>query len=161
MPPPVRRQETQYAERLSVPLRWWVQAAMMVAALWLAVAVAVPPLVSTAVALAAAALATGALVVYGGSRIRVGGAQFRAGRARIATELLGEVEVLDAEASRRAAGPEADARAYLLLRPYVRRCVRVTLADPADPTPYWLVASRRPEQLAAALRSGMSDRTSE
>ena len=46
---------------------------------------------------------------------------------------------------------EADARAFLLLRPYVKTAVRVDLEDPADPTPYWLLSSRRPEALAAAL----------
>ena len=45
------------------------------------------------------------------------------------------------------AGVDADARAYLLLRPYLKRAVQVDLADPADPTPYWLLqhaTSRNP-----------------
>jgi hypothetical protein len=29
--------------------------------------------------------------------------------------------------------------------------VRVTVRDARDPAPYWLVSSRRPEQLAAAV----------
>ena len=33
-----------YAERLTVPLRWWVQGTMLVASLWLAIVVALPPL---------------------------------------------------------------------------------------------------------------------
>ena len=49
------------------------------------------------------------------------------------------------------AGPEANARAYLVLRPYLKRAVKVEITDPADPTPYWLVSSRRPEDLAGAL----------
>ena len=32
----------EFAERLSVPLRWWVQGTMLVATLWLALVVAVP-----------------------------------------------------------------------------------------------------------------------
>ena len=51
----------------------------------------------------------------------------------------------------RLAGRDADARAYLLLRPYLRRAVRIAIDDPADPTPYWLVSTRRPTRLAAAL----------
>jgi hypothetical protein len=50
------------------------------------------------------------------------------------------------------AGPGADARAYLLLRPYLKRAVRVTVRDDRDPTPYWLVSSRDPEHLATAIR---------
>jgi hypothetical protein len=89
----------------------------------------------------------------------VEGGTFRAGRARIPVELLGAPVALDAPASRRLAGMDADARAYLLLRPYVKRSVQVPVADPEDPTPYWLVSTRRPEQLVAALtRAGAATR---
>ena len=58
---------------------------------------------------------------------------------------------LDPAGTRRQAGVDADARAYLLLRPYVKTSVRVEVTDPADPTPYWLLSSRHPQALAAAL----------
>ena len=62
------------------------------------------------------------------------------GRARISgAATSAAAEPLDAEATRRVAGRDADARAYLLLRPYLKRAVRVTVARPGDPTPYWLV----------------------
>ena len=48
---------------------------------------------------------------------------------------------------------DADARAYLLLRPYLKRGVRVDITDPADPAPYWLVSSRRPDALVSALEA--------
>jgi hypothetical protein len=51
------------------------------------------------------------------------------------------------------AGVDADARAYLVLRPYVKRAVRVPLLDPDDPTPYWLVSCRHPDRVLSALRS--------
>jgi len=57
------------------------------------------------------------------------------------------------------AGPKADARAYLLLRPYVRTGVRIAIEEPNDPTPYWLVSSRRPALLAAELNADASDAT--
>jgi hypothetical protein len=65
--------------------------------------------------------------------------------------LLGTPEQLDKDATRRVLGVEADARAYLVTRPYLKHAVRVPVHDPADPTPYWLVATRHPERLAAAL----------
>ena len=52
-----------------------------------------------------------------------------------------------------AMGPDADARAFLVIRPYLTRAVRVPVTDPADPTPYWLVGSRHPDALAAALNA--------
>ena len=44
-----------------------------------------------------------------------------------------------------------DARAWLLIRGWVDPVVRVRLTDPKDPTPYWLVSSRHPEAVVAAL----------
>jgi hypothetical protein len=92
-------------------------------------------------------------VSFGGVRVRVADDVFRAGRAHIEVRHLGAATALDQEATRRQAGVDADARAYLLLRPYLKRAVRVDLTDPADPTPYWLVSTRHPEALAAALDS--------
>lgn len=147
--------EKAYAERLTVPLRWWVQGTMLVASLWLASVVALPVVASTLVVLAALALMTALFVPYGSARIEVADGSLRAGRARIEQVHLGAATALDADATRRLAGVDADARAFLLLRPYLKRGVRVDIADPADPAPYWLLSTRHPEALAAALtRSG-------
>jgi hypothetical protein len=143
--------ETDYHERLGVPLRWWVQGTMLVASLWLAVVVAVPGPVAYLVTGVAMLLLVAGLLAYGGVRVSVADGVFRAGRAYIEGRHLGVVEALDAEQTRRTAGPGADARAYLVLRPYLKRAVKVQITDPADPTPYWLVCSRHPEDLAGAL----------
>jgi hypothetical protein len=141
----------EYAERLSVPLRWWVQGTMLVASLWLAFAVAMPVLAASLITIVAGSLMAGCFLAYGAARVAVEDGWFRAGRARIALHHLGEAVALDAETTRRAAGVDADARAYLLLRPYLKRAVRVEIADPADPTPYWLVSTRHGEALVRAL----------
>jgi len=140
-----------YAERLGVPLRWWVQGTMLVATLWLAVVVAMPAVgawIVTAVALAALSLG---LWSFGSARISVADGTFRAGRAHIDAPFVGTATALDAEETRRIAGVDADARAYLLLRPYLKRAVKVEITDPADPAPYWLVSTRHPEELAKTL----------
>jgi hypothetical protein len=147
----VGTQDKAYRERLGVPLRWWVQGTMLVASLWLACIVAVPDAVAWVVTAVAMGLLTAGLVSYGSARLQVDEGGFRAGRAWIGPEHLGAAEALDAERTRRVSGPEADARAFLLLRPYVKRAVRVEITDPADPAPYWLVSSRRPEELARSL----------
>jgi hypothetical protein len=74
------------------------------------------------------------------------------GPVRLPATSLGDVEPLDVVAARRLRGVGADARAFTVLRPWIPTGVRVDLVDDVDPTPYWLVASRRPRQLAAALR---------
>jgi hypothetical protein len=92
------------------------------------------------------------LISYGGARVTVADGWLRVGRARIEGAYVGEVAALDAEETRRVAGPQADARAYLVLRPYLKRAVRVEITDPDDPAPYWLVSSRHPDDLAKAVQ---------
>jgi hypothetical protein len=97
------------------------------------------------------ALVAGLLLAYGSARVLVADGELHAGRARIGAEHLGAATALDADATRRLAGVDADARAHLLLRPYLKRAVRVEITDPADPTPYWLVSTRHPDRLAGAV----------
>ena len=85
--------------------------------------------------------------------VTVTGGELRAGRAHIATSMLGDVEALDAAGTRLALGREHDPRAFLCQRGWVRTAVRARVLDPADPTPYWLVSTRHPDRLAAALRT--------
>lgn len=140
-----------YDERLHVPLRWWVQAIMFLASVWLAFIVALPAAIAwTAIAVLTAA--TAALFVgYGAARVRVEAGVLQAGRAQIPVALLADPIPLDSEATRLLAGRDANARAYLLLRPYLKRSVRVEVTDPADPAPYWLISTRRPDELARAI----------
>jgi hypothetical protein len=74
-----------------------------------------------------------------------------AGRARIPVALTGETEAFAGRAATAARGPQLDARAFTLFRGWVDPVVRVHLTDPDDPAPYWLVSTRRPEELRAAL----------
>jgi hypothetical protein len=140
-----------YQERLSVPLRWWAQGTMLVASLWLALVVALPEPLAWAISGAAMALMVGLLLSYGSARVVVADAELHVGRARIGAVHVGAATALDADATRRLAGVDADARAHLLLRPYLKRAVRVEIIDPDDPTPYWLVSTRHPDRLASAV----------
>ncbi|HZJ07462.1 MAG TPA: DUF3093 domain-containing protein [Nocardioidaceae bacterium] len=140
-----------YEERLRVPLRWWVQATMFLASIWLAFVVALPAVVAWGATAFLLFLVVALFLGYGGAALRVESGSFSAGAAKIPVRLLAEPTPLDAEATHLVAGRDANGRAYHLLRPYLRRAVRVTVDDPTDPVPYWLVSTRRPEELAAAL----------
>ena len=146
-----------YDERLGVPLRWWALATMFLASVLLAFLVATPLWVALLSAGSLTAATAALLVGYGAARITLADGVLSAGRARIDTRYLGRVTALDAEAAHRLAGRDADARAYLLLRPYVRRAVRIDLVDPRDTTPYWLLSTRHPDRLAAVLSSAPAD----
>ena len=95
-----------------------------------------------------------ALLVAGTAAVSVGGEALVAGRARVPLSAVGAVQVLDPAAMRAARGPDLDARAYLCMRGWLGSGVRIEITDPADPTPYWLVSSRDPGALAAALQAG-------
>ena len=140
-----------YAERLHVPLRWWVQATMLLASLWLAFVVAMPAWVAFTITGALLMLTYGFFGWIGSAQVAVRDGELHAGPAHISLGLIGPVEPLDVQETRRVHGVDADARAFLLTRPYLKRAVKVTLADPADRTPYWLVSTRHPRELAAAL----------
>jgi hypothetical protein len=146
-----------YDERLGVPLRWWALATMFLASVLIAFLVATPPWVALVGTGVLVALVVTVLVAYGAARVEVAGGVLRAGRARIPVAHLGVVQPLDPQETRMLAGRGADARAYLLIRPYLRRAVRVDIADPADPAPYWLVATRHPDRLASALAAARVD----
>jgi Protein of unknown function (DUF3093) len=154
-PPPGATGDGSYVEQLRVPLRWWAVATMFWASVLLALLVAIP--VPAACAIAGFFFATNALifVAYGAARVTIDDGVFEAGRASIPVHLLADPEALDASAARRAAGVDADARAYLVIRPYAAQAVRVRVVDPSDPTPYWLVSTRHPRTLAAELSAAI------
>ncbi len=72
----------------------------------------------------------------------------RVGSASVAASHIVGAEALDAQAARHLAGPGADARAVFKLRGG-KPAVRIDLDDPR--CPYWLVTSRTPDALAAAV----------
>ncbi len=99
-----------------------------------------------------------AIAVYTTPEVAVRDGELLAGRARVPVGLLGEVTVARREDARIQRGPALDARAFLLIRGWVDPLVRVELRDPQDPTPYWLVSTRRPEELAQAIDAARAPR---
>lgn len=155
VPPDLDRAGVVYDESLRVPLRWWAVATMFLASLLLAFLVALPPGLSFLLVGVVTALTVTVFVGYGSAHIVVADGTLQAGRARIPLSLVSDPAPLDAERTRQVAGVEADARAYLLLRPYLSRSVRVRVEDTADPTPYWLLSTRHPDTLAAVLEEAI------
>lgn len=91
--------------------------------------------------------------VWSATVVRVEGGELHVGRAHIPAALLSDVRVLDRAGVRSALGPGSDARAFACVRAWIPGAVRMTVVDPSDPTPAWLVSTRRPRALADALRS--------
>lgn len=74
-----------------------------------------------------------------------------AGRARIEVAFTGTAEAFRGADAVRARGVELDARAWTLLRGWVDPVLRIPIEDADDPAPYWVVSTRRPGALSAAL----------
>ena len=83
--------------------------------------------------------------------VEVDAGELRAGRAHIPVSLLGTGVELEPDARRAALGRDLDGRAYVCLRAWIPAMVRWDVNDTADATPYWLVSTRRPGELRAAV----------
>ena len=83
--------------------------------------------------------------------VQVRNGELIAGRASISTDLIGEVLPFDGEEAVLERGRRLDARAWLLIRGWIRPVVRIPIVDATDPAPYWLVSTRHPQKLAAAI----------
>ena len=144
-----------YRERLLVPVSYWLLAVPVVVTLgaeaYFFVDGWIPPLVIGLLAVIVGVF----LVHWSAATIEVTGSVLRAGNDTLALGEAGQVLALDERQSAQLRGPKADPAALLLLRPYLKRAVYVGIADPGEGVPYWLVATRHPEELAAAIEAGM------
>jgi len=91
------------------------------------------------------------LQMLGRSDVDVDSAGLRAGREALPASHLGRARSLDAVHARRLLGPGLRADAELSLRPWIKTAVQIEVEDDDDRTPYWVVATRRPAELVAAL----------
>ncbi|MGW2704567.1 DUF3093 domain-containing protein [Streptomyces sp. NPDC001340] len=141
-----------YEERLTAPRSWWLISFLVGVsfALILLPFGTLPLLGGLVGGTAAAAVVASA---YGSLRIRVVGDALIAGEAKIPVSALGDSEILDPEEARAWRTYKADTRAFLLLRAYIPRALRVEVTDPQDPTPYLYLSTREPERLAAAIEA--------
>jgi hypothetical protein len=165
-----------YHERLRVPLGWWL---LGLATIFL-LATELVAGYSWPVVIAVYAVLTSGLVLmllnWGRPTVEVGGGELRAGRSRLQLAAVGEVSALDEAQTRSLRGPRGDPAAFLVIRPYLRRAVYVEVArrgaesrrgqrrlrlrgfrlraevvSPPVNSPYWLVSTRHPAELAAAI----------
>jgi Protein of unknown function (DUF3093) len=139
-----------YRERLYVPLAWWLLAApvVLIFGVTLYAGFAEPWPIIIVVGLAAACAAM--LIIGGLGTVQIGEGALRAGGAALPLTRISEVVRLDEKQTAKLRGPRADPAAYLYSRPYLKEAVYVAIAS-RDPAPYWLIGSRHPAELAAAI----------
>jgi hypothetical protein len=140
-----------YRERLYAPPLWWVVGIttmlMFGAIVWTGFDLAI----TIAVFAALIAITAAFLFNWGRATIEVTPGELRASTATLPLAMAGEVSALDEAQVRVLRGPRADPRAYMLIRPYLRYAVYVEVSGKDAASPYWLVQTRRPAELAAAI----------
>jgi len=106
---------------------------------------------STIVAFAIATLAIPFIAKSLTSRILVDQNELRIDKAHIDLKYLGKVSVLDSDAMRLMRTRDADPAAFLAIKFWASKGIKIEVIDPRDTTPYWLITSKRGEKLAALL----------
>ena len=86
---------------------------------------------------------------------------FTMGRARIEMELLGEPTVLTGEDWQATMGTAFEPLAHHCTRGWIHSGIRTEVRDEQDPITAWVCSSRRPEDLALALRTAQQASTSD
>ncbi len=140
-----------YIERLGAPTAWWVlgeaSAIIFASTAWAGFGLIV--------AIAAYAVFCGgcaaALLIWGHATIEVSDGELRAGSVTLPLALAGEVAALDEAQARALRGPRADPSALMLIRPYLKLAVYIEVTGEHQQRPYWLLGTRRPAELAAAI----------
>lgn len=148
----------EYDEQLRVPGWYWLVAAALVALLGAEfhIGLALPWKIATYAVMGG--LVAALLLRSGATRVRIAEGSLIASGSTLPLGYAGRVDALDATATRAVMGPAADPDAYLVTRPWVHTAVRVQVVDPHDDTPYWLLGTRHPEALAAALERARARR---
>jgi len=161
---------TSYSERLTVP--WWAWPASLAAAAMLAAELAIGAMAlrQPLTFVVAGLVIIAGLLAVGRIRIRLetgtadpaapdAAAVLRVDDANLPLTAIAAVTPIDPTERRDLLGVYADPLAFVIQRPWIGGGVRIDLADPDDPTPYWFVSSRHPDRLAAAIEQARAGAT--
>lgn len=143
--------EVIYRERLTPPV--WIFVIILLGAPMLAIAF--KPL-GDAFSLIVAGVAAIAIVLFlslSAPEIKVTKKSFSAGRARIERSYISNVSPLVEESEIEKRQLHGKATTWLLLRAGIKTAVRISIDDPDDPYRTWVVSSRTPDRIVAALHS--------
>jgi DUF3093 family protein len=147
-----------YRERLRTPW-WWYPVGLFVAGL-LAAEFHIAGLRLTDWIPFGTMLPLAAFIVWitGRSELRIADGELRIRDAHLPLRYITGWVTLDPNTLRRVVGREGDPAAFIQIRPWIGPGVQLWLDDPDDPTPYWVVSTRHPDQVIAALEQSAQSR---
>lgn len=123
--------------------------------LLLSLVIAIWAAFDTSAAVAALSAATVTLIyaaISMRSSISIDERELRIDRAHIDLKYIGNVDVLNTSQMRLLRTRDADPAAYLAIKFWISTGVKITVLDPRDPTPYWLVTSKRGDEITTLLK---------
>jgi hypothetical protein len=136
-----------YRERLWAPLSWVVIA--LAGSLLLTLSFSDSPVLAGVLL----ALGLAGIVALSKDELRVDEGVLHVPGARAPITAFGPAEVLDRKELRRRMGIRAERDAWVRVKPWAKKGVLLPVTDPEDDTPYWLIGTRRPTDLAVAVAS--------
>ncbi|WP_415975175.1 DUF3093 domain-containing protein [Rhodococcus sp. 077-4] len=146
-----------WSERLWVPIWWWAAGGAVAVLLAAEIHMGAPGIRAWLPYVVLLPLIAWALFAFSRLRVEVvadtgaSGAELRVGKAHLPLDVVSKAAVVPATAKSAALGRQLDPLAFVQHRTWVKQMVIVVLDDPDDPTPYWLVSTKRPEELLAVL----------
>jgi hypothetical protein len=141
---------TGHDERLHVPWSWWPVVTLIVLVGVFEVGSGFNWQILTIVAVFLVGFFIVPLILSGMVRVRLANGVLRVGKDELPVMSITRAQALDREQTRNRLGPQADPAAHTVVRGWIGPSVIVRLANP-DPVPYWVVSTRRPAELAAAI----------
>ncbi|MBF4553495.1 DUF3093 domain-containing protein [Corynebacterium suicordis] len=154
-PRPAQQSEILYKESQRVPLAWWLLGAMFVALIsWQAQmqrewywGVVAGILSAAAIGWSLISLSSNKLTV-----VRADGETWLyAGAAKLPADVISRTLVIPPTAKDAAMGRQLDPAAYVIHKSWIPTMAMLVLDDPDDPTPYWLISSKEPQELLEAI----------
>jgi hypothetical protein len=142
-----------YTERLGVSWWTWPCAAVAGGILGAEVGISLVDLPIWVPFVVVFALTAVLLVWVSRIRVTVTGTELQVDDARLPLAVIADVIALDAAGKRESLGVGAHPLAFVIQRPWIGSAVQILLDDPADPTPFWVISTRHPVELATALLS--------
>jgi hypothetical protein len=91
------------------------------------------------------------LLIVRAPTIELSQLELRVGRVGIFRNLIGEAEVISKDRIFLERGPNLDPGAHKVFQGSVKTAIKIAILDPEDPTPYWLISTRKPDKLAELL----------
>ncbi|RVW09650.1 DUF3093 domain-containing protein [Prescottella agglutinans] len=146
-----------YSERLWVPLWWWPAGLLIAGLLAAEIHMGSPGVRAWLPYVLLFPFPVWALLWVSRHRVEVfdgPGAELRVGRAHLPLSVISRTAAIPPSAKSAAMGRQLDPAAFVQNRSWIKDTALIVLDDPEDPTPYWLVSTRRPAELLAAIGRG-------